>query len=132
MLKTMYEIDKEKFKAAMKKRGVSCKEASLALGYNENFFNNSVYCKGRLNRPAIFGLKQLYNIDISEIELVPDEPKEVAEAVESETPDAVKVCDQINYDDLYKVIYAACYAAFHQALIDDSNCNNDHVCKISH
>ncbi|MBO7449768.1 MAG: hypothetical protein J6U54_05305 [Clostridiales bacterium] len=119
MKKEMIQVDKVKFQEAMKKRGVSCREASLALGYNENFVNNSVYSKGRLSKPAVIGLKQLYNIDISEIELVPDEPEKPEEAVEPE----VSKLDFKNQNELYKIIYLATYAAFKQALEEDGSRN---------
>lgn len=105
-VKTMIQVDKAKFSAALKKRGLTPKEVSLELGYEQNFIHNSVSSRGRINKPAAMALKKLYNIDESEYELVEYSPEESEEMpLEFKHNRELKI--GFDYDKLYEVIFKA-------------------------
>lgn len=107
--KTSVAVDPEKFKALIKKRGLSLSEMSRDLGYADNGVVSAVRY-GVFSGQLVVGLRAVYNIEPEKYQYIPpkeepkEEPKPVAEQPEANT---VTVEDSALYATMKKAIMDA-------------------------
>ena len=102
----MYAFNREKYKAILKKKGLSQETVALALGKSRSYGSHLV-----INQTFVDGLKKYYGISLEDIDAV-----QVCKE-KSESNKKPKSYDHgIDYDQLYKCIYAAVYQAVKKAL----------------
>lgn len=114
MRKELIDIRGEVLKEALTKRGLSCKQASLELGYGESFFNNCI-SRNKINTAAAKMLYLMYRIP--EEEYIVPELKVEPEKEEPEKP--AEQAAGIDYQLLFKVIYKAVLEALKKARVEE-------------
>lgn len=93
-------FDGEKLRLELVRRDVTMKRASLELGFNASYIEKLCHV-GEMRQSVASGLENLYLIKPESYIIKDEEPK-------NEMP--------TNYNELYKVIYAAVYEAIKKAL----------------
>lgn len=101
-----YTFNREKYKAVLKKKGLTQEMVSIALGRSHSYASHLV-----IDQTFIDGLKKYYGINPEDIGAVPS-CKEKPESNENPESDD----HGIDYDQLYKCIYGAVYQAVKKAL----------------
>ncbi len=75
--KTMMQIDGERLKKAIARKGLKVTDAGIALGRSKNFIANSIR-EGWIHKATIQLLDERFGIKAAEYELREEEPKEEA------------------------------------------------------
>ena len=75
--KTMMQIDGERLKKAIARKGLKITDAGIALGRSKNFIANSIR-EGWIHKATIQLLDERFGIKAAEYELREEEPKEGA------------------------------------------------------
>lgn len=94
------EINWEKLKDELKQRNISLAEASVKMGYGITYLNRYRNDGPFLPENAIVSLENMFNIKRESILVDQDKPK----------------ANQVDMDQLYKVIYDAVYQATKMAI----------------
>lgn len=106
---SMMQIDSEKLSAILKKRNLNAVEISRKIGYNDYYISQAIV-RGKMSKPTAVALKNYYNIDREDYELViQPEPEEQAIIPAPVSP------EPIDYDRLGTIIYNAVYEAVKKA-----------------
>ena len=110
MIKTI-KIDGQKLKLLIAAKGMNQREASEAIGNGRSFIS-SACGYGTMSLKAALAIEAILGIKRSDFEIVEPEITEESEPTEnaSNLPP-----DGIDYDKLYKTIYAAVYNATKEA-----------------
>lgn len=103
-------INAERFRSALKKRGVLISEAEREIGHTSGYFTKA--CKdGFFTQATVNHLRLAYNLDLSEYGEF-DESEEIA--TEDEKP--VKTIEvRVDFDMLKEIIYDAVHSAVKDA-----------------
>lgn len=102
--------DKAKFNAACRKRGITVKDASIAIGMCANYFSARL-SEGHVPEYVAKLLKSELNMDKAEYEA--EEPTQQAMEIKAEE---TRVIAKMDMDALYECINSAVYAAVKRAL----------------
>lgn len=106
---SMMQIDSEKLSAILKKRNLNAVEISRKIGYNDHYISQAIV-RGKMSKPTAVALKNYYNIDRADYELViQPEPEEQPIIPAPVSP------EPIDYDRLGSIIYNAVYEAVKKA-----------------
>lgn len=109
---TMIEIDGEKLRAEIFKRGLTFANASKELGHANTYIGN-VIARGLIPSHAAILLKSLYNIDLDSYKKPEIYHQEsFIEKLQQQEP-------ILDYDRLWKVIYTAVYEAIKKARTEE-------------
>lgn len=100
----MVNIDSNKLREEIKKRGVTYRQASCNVGCSEDYFYNAFYTK-RMKYSIVKMLDMIYNIKPEAYVQKPEEPAE--RPVNEEIPN-----NGLDWQRLHNVIYEAVYNAF--------------------
>ena len=109
---SMMCIDKDKFVAALAKRGLNMATASLKVGFSYSYFGN---CVARCAMPmaTVLLVEHILDIPREEFQVVKEKPV----IYPNKTPER----SGFDYDKLYQTIYAAMYHAYKQVFVDRKN-----------
>lgn len=102
-------IDPNKLRAELTMRNLKLRTACEAMGYSKQALND-VLKRGHIGKPMATMLDKLFNIKIDDYKLYPE-----PEDAENEP---ILASDGLDYEKLYKTIYAAVYNAVKQAWRD--------------
>lgn len=103
-------VDRERMYEAIKKRGLTSSEVSLALGYDKTYIT-SICGNGKMSLSAAKFLETLYHIMPEEY--APITEKVVQKEVQIDKP--IQVQSAIDYEKLGRVIASAVYEAVSKA-----------------
>ena len=109
-IKKTVMTDKAKFNAACRKRGITAKEAALAIGMSGNYFSARLL-EGHVPEYVAKLLKSELNMDKAEYEA--EEPTQQAMEIKAEE---TRIITEMDWDTLYECINSAVYAAVKRAL----------------
>jgi hypothetical protein len=98
----LLRIDKDKLYAALRTRNIALREASTAIGFNQDYLSS---CASRetVNNVAVVALKNLYDIDYDEYSIKNEE--ESAREIEKKTVAELSPTELSNL--IYKAVYSA-------------------------
>ena len=100
------QIDSEKIRKELKRRGLNMRQASLEMGRSAGYLKTTL-SKGIISVSSMMLIEHMYGIKQADVEI-----KKAEEVKEPEKqPD-------IDYDKIYEVIYTAVYHAVKQAWKD--------------
>ena len=108
---TMIEIDGQRLKEILSKRGLTLAEVAREMGYATGFMNN-VCSRNVINMTAAKMLNMIYHVPLDDYKK-PEPPAEPESEFEQLTlnTEQKQVEPLIDYERLWKVIYTACYEA---------------------
>lgn len=106
MIKTI-KIDGQKLKLLIAAKGMNQREASEKIGNGRSFIS-SACGYGCMSLKAALAIEAILGIKRSDFEIVEPEIAEEPEHIENAP---ILASDGIDYDRLYKIIYAAVYNA---------------------
>lgn len=101
-----YTFNRDKYKAVLKKKGLTQDMVAVALGRAHSYASHLV-----LDQTFIDGLKKYYGISLEDIEAVPVCKEKLESNKKPESDD-----QGIYYGQLYRCIYDAVYQAVKKAL----------------
>lgn len=101
----MMPIDPERLRNELKKRGLSIGGAGIEIGYSANYMNNNLSRKN-ISHAGIVAMEKVFNLKYDDYKPIQEAPTDYAFRDVVEAP-----ADPIDYDRLYKTIYAAVYEA---------------------
>lgn len=113
----MVDIDYRQLDELLKSKSISLTTAGTAVGRSWNYLRT-----GRIRKSVTDTIEKLYGIKLEQYQMhaenpVNAEPVEIAEEPKNEEqPVIVHSRVQIDYDELYKTIYASVYEAIKMAL----------------
>lgn len=102
---TTIEIDREKLKAALVKRGLSFTEASTALGFGSSYISNAMH-RGMMSTVASKMLESEFNIRLEDIKAEERQPEPEPQQIEIEMPAG------ITYQEIAQAVAEGIRAAF--------------------
>lgn len=108
--KNIVMTDKAKFSAACRKRGITAKDAALAIGMSSNYFSARL-SEGHVPEYVAKLLKSELNMGKAEYEA--EEPTQQATEIKAKE---TRIIAKIDMDELYECINSAVYAAVKRAL----------------
>ena len=108
--KNQVMTDKAKFNAACRKRGITAKDAAIAIGMSRNYFSARLH-EGHVPEYVAKLLKSELNMDKAEYEA--EEPTKQAMEIKDEK---TRFIAEMDMDALYECINRAVYAAVKRAL----------------
>lgn len=106
-------INSEALKEEFKKRGLTASEVSVRLGYKSIGTISKALSNRRMTHIAVSALSREYNIPKELFVIEEKKPEPKLEKTENE-----KSTEVIGKDELYRIIYAAVYAAMKKALAE--------------
>lgn len=109
-IKKTIKTDKAKFTAACRKRGITAKDAAMAIGMCGNYFSARL-SEGHIPEYVAKLLKSELNMDRSEYEV--EEPAQQAMEIGGAEP--ARIIAEMDMDKLYQTIYSAVYQAVKMA-----------------
>ena len=109
-IKRTIKTDKAKFTAACRKRGITAKDAEIAIGMSGNYFSARL-SEGHVPEYVSKLLKSELNMDRSEYEA--EEPTQQAMKIGGKEP--TRIIAEMDMDKLYQTIYSAVYQAVKMA-----------------
>lgn len=107
-----FAINTEALRSELAKRGMSLKAASLEMGHSDAYLSTKMR-SGKVHETDAKILEMMFHIPRSAYEIVEPEP-EKENPVEQEAPTPV-VEVNIDYEQMYKTIYSAVFAAVKEA-----------------
>lgn len=109
-IKKTIKTDKAKFTAACRKRGITAKDASIAIGMCGNYLSARL-AEGHIPEYVAKLLKSELNMDKYEYEA--EMPMQQAMDIKGEEPP--RIIAEMDMDKLYQTIYSAVYQAVKMA-----------------
>ena len=124
--KRMFPIDPARMNDALAARKLTPLMVSRKLGYC-NIYIKQTMDRRKISEACMTALDAVYGIKYADYKVLPPPepvkaPEPEATAIEQQT---LIIKPEIDYDELFKCVYLACYKAFQKALREDSGGESD-------